>query len=403
MISGRNRFATTDRREAEVLLTARLAELERAKRLNPSPVAPVQSDVDAGILECFGPFARYTLNVYEAERRVSPRHLEDLRHRANVFSKFVGEHSRLRDITRRELRDYVVHLVERGLSEPSQRHYLNAVSLIFTRADEAELVPPNFNPVRSLKNKPQPSHGGAAFLEVEEAALLLDTAELLAQRHGGDFLLCHAALAAGLLTGGRRSEVMGLLVSDVNFEAETVSFEPRADRGLKNRGSSRTLPLWPQLAEVLRPFLNRREAEVISGSVLPSKFLFASLDGRTFVQDIGKTFSRVVSVAGLEGKFDGEAWRVLRRTYATARLQTTDGDKPVAEYLVERELGHGSGEMLRRVYGKVGRNRHRAEVVEYRVEQHAAKLTDAIAARDERLNKPAVHPAKLSQEPIATR
>ncbi len=196
---------------------------------------------------------------------------------------------------------------------------------------------------------------------------------------------------------------MGLLVSDVNFEAETVSFEPRADRGLKNRGSARTLPLWPQLAEILRPFLNRREAAVISGSVLPSKFLFASLDGMSFVQDIGKSFSRVATIAGLADKFDGEAWRVLRRTYATARLQTTDGDKPAAEYVVERELGHGSGEMLRRVYGKVGRNRQLAEAVEYRIQQHAAKLADAIAARDERLNNPLGHLNRPSEAAIATR
>ena len=402
MIAGRSRFATTDRSEAESVLTARLAELERAKRLNPTPAQAIPPIADVGILGRFGAFARYTLDVYAAEKRVSARHLVDLGHRVRVFAEFVGEHTRLQDITRRELRDYLVHLVQRGLSEPSQRHYLNAISLIYSRADEHEIVPPHFNPVRLLRNKPQPSAGGAAFLEIHEAALLIDTADKLAAIHGEDFAIARAALACGLLTGGRHWEVMGLLVTDISFESETLSFEPRADRALKNRGSARTIPLWPQLAATLRQFLNRREGLVTAGKAMPSKYLFAVLTGRSFVQDIGKSFARIPTVAGLAGKFDGEAWRVLRRTYATARLQTTDADKPIAEYVVERELGHGSGEMLRRVYGKVGRNRHRAEFVEYRVEQHAGILADAIAARDRRLGN-SVEIAAVAGGPIATR
>lgn len=39
--------------------------------------------------------------------------------------------------------------------------------------------------------------------------------------------------------------------------------------------------------------------------------------------------------------------------------------------------------MVRRVYGHLGEVRHRAEVVEYRVEQHAAKLRDRLAAVQE--------------------
>jgi hypothetical protein len=41
---------------------------------------------------------------------------------------------------------------------------------------------------------------------------------------------------------------------------------------------------------------------------------------------------------------------------------------------VGKELGHGGESMVRRVYGHLAQVRHRAEVVEYRVEQHFAKL-----------------------------
>ena len=46
----------------------------------------------------------------------------------------------------------------------------------------------------------------------------------------------------------------------------------------------------------------------------------------------------------------------------------------MSTYTVAREMGHGGEAMVRKVYGHLGQVRHRAEAVEYRVEQHAAKL-----------------------------
>ena len=66
--------------------------------------------------------------------------------------------------------------------------------------------------------------------------------------------------------------------------------------------------------------------------------------------------------------------KMFRHTYCAARLQTVDQGAPVSTYTVAREMGHGGEAMVRRVYGHLGQVRHRAEAVEYRVEQHAAKL-----------------------------
>ena len=51
---------------------------------------------------------------------------------------------------------------------------------------------------------------------------------------------------------------------------------------------------------------------------------------------------------------------------------------PVSIYTVARELGHGSDEMVKRIYAHLGDVRHRAEVVEYRVEQHLEQLGDRL-------------------------
>ncbi len=71
---------------------------------------------------------------------------------------------------------------------------------------------------------------------------------------------------------------------------------------------------------------------------------------------------------------------MLRHTYCAARLQTLDHGAPVSPFTVGRELGHGGDAMVRKVYGHLGEVRHRAAVVEYRVEQHRAKLSDRLEA-----------------------
>jgi integrase len=91
-----------------------------------------------------------------------------------------------------------------------------------------------------------------------------------------------------------------------------------------------------------------------------------------------KMFDKVASRAGWQA---GEIRsKMFRHTYCAARLQTLDHGAPVSIYTVGRELGHGGESMVRRVYGHLGTVRHRAEVVEYRVEQHRDKLGERLAA-----------------------
>jgi integrase len=84
------------------------------------------------------------------------------------------------------------------------------------------------------------------------------------------------------------------------------------------------------------------------------------------------TLDRVASRAGWKR---GEVRsKVFRHTYTSASLQTLGGSAPVSPFTVSRELGHGSGAMGEQVYSHLGTIRHRTEAVEYRIEQHRAKL-----------------------------
>jgi integrase len=72
--------------------------------------------------------------------------------------------------------------------------------------------------------------------------------------------------------------------------------------------------------------------------------------------------------------------RAMRHTYCDSRLQTLDGGAPVSLFTVAREMGHGGDSLVRRIYGHLGDVRHRADAVEYRVDQHAGALGERLLA-----------------------
>lgn len=260
------------------------------------------------------------------------------------------------------------------LSGGTVRHHLNALSNLYRRAQAEGYVTPGYNPVAALLEKPSAQHHEARWLEVHEAALLLETAKSYRPKRG-DLAVpyAHALLATFLLTGGRQKEVLGLEVEDVSFDRKTITFRPNQWRRLKTATSHRSVPLWPQLEESLREY-------VFGAAAPPGRLLFPSF--RTGHEAMLTDFRKLLdAVAGRAGWKPGEVRsKMFRHTYCAARLQTLDRGAPVSEFTVARELGHGGEAMVRRVYGHLGQVRQRTEVVEYRVEPYAAILGDRLAA-----------------------
>lgn len=164
------------------------------------------------------------------------------------------------------------------------------------------------------------------------------------------------------------SEALGLELDDVSFDRKTVTFRPNRWRGLKNRTSHRVVPLWPQLEGILRPFVFGKR--ILEGG----RLLFPSLatGKEAMLREPRKLLDRVAVRGGWEA--GAIRSKMFRHTYCSARLQTLDHGAPVSLFTVSRELGHGSEEMVRRVYAHLGTLRHRSEVVEYRIDQHRETL-----------------------------
>ena len=182
----------------------------------------------------------------------------------------------------------------------------------------------------------------------------------------------HRASASDVVTGGRYREVLGLELDDVSFDRKTVTFRPNDWRRLKTQTSWRVVPLWPQLETILRVWVFGPRLE------LGGRLLFPSLASgeEAPLRETRRLLDRVAKRVGWKA---GEIrHRLFRHTYCAARLQTLDHGAPVSLYTVSRELGHGSEEMVRRVYAHLGTVRHRSQVVEFRAEQHFERLGDQL-------------------------
>jgi integrase len=370
-------LATTDPDIAVQLVARRLEELEGHRRRR---ALTGRSDTVT-----LGMYARDYLIAKKRAGKVTDGWIaacQDFLERAVAF---FGVDRPLEQIRVSDVRAWAAHIqtlkgkTGRKLGSETARRHLFALSNLYRFAQEDELVPPGFNPVAALSEKPPCGHREAVWLEVPDAAILLESARRLlpVQTPGLDPIgadMAYPLVATFLLTGGRRAEVLGLELDDISFDRKTVTFRPNKWRRLKNTRSRRVVPMWPQLEEILRAWVFGRRLEMPGRLLFPS---FATGEEARFVE-IRKVLDRVAKRGGWQR---GEFYtRALRHSYCAARLQTLDHGAPVTPYTVSREMGHGSLDMVERVYAHLGTIRHRSEVVEYRVEQHAEKLRDRLQA-----------------------
>ena len=364
------------------LFTAKLTELQDKRRGRAG--APQQRTTRIAVL------ARDHLVAKRKAGRTSYAHLSDLENRLETAIKYFGTDRDPRTIEPKEVGAWAEALADGGRRKPGTvRHYLMALSGLFGRAQEGLYVMPGYNPVGALQEKPSGwRRGEAAFLEVHEAALLLEAARVLTDQHRGSNSTpgLHAIVATLLLTGGRASEVMGLDVEDVSFDRGLVYIRPNAHRGLKTQTSIRTVPLWPQLREILQEWMFGGEQPRTSGLLFP-----AANGGRA--HDLRKSLDEMAALSRME---PGEVrTRRFRHTYCSARLQTVqrilkpggDPTEPsawehieVSKFQVQKEMGHGGAQLVDRIYGHAARNPYRSDVVEYRIEQHRETLGERLTA-----------------------
>jgi integrase len=366
--------ATSDREVAEKLLADRINELIAQRNQTDR----FDSGVDKRDVPRLKAFAASHLVAKAKAGKVAENWLERTEARLRLAVEFFGSDRALATIEVPDVQAWLDWLQERPgrrgnqvLSGGALRHYVNAMSNLYRRAQAERVVPPGYNPVAAMLEKPTAKREEAHWLEVHEAALLLESARTYqptnpwtpqngkpAERDP-TIPFMYALIATFMLTGGRKAEVLGLEVADINFARNTVTFRPHDHRRLKTVTSHRTIPLQPQLKDILRAHI--REMGIVGGLLFPSP-----LQDGAMIVELRKQLDGVAERAGWKA---GEIrTKAFRHTYCAARLQTLDGGAPISPFTVAREMGHGGMALVNRVYGHLGTVRHRSEHVEYRPE-----------------------------------
>jgi integrase len=423
LVPAGERFATIDPDVATQLAAERLQELETARRRRAFHGG-------RAVETQLGAFAQLHLVAKKKGGKVTDEWLELVELALERAVAFFGAERELDTIRVSDIRGWIAWLGafttprKQRLGAGTIRHHLNALSNLYRRAQEEEVVLPGYNPVAALMEKPAGARREAHWIEIHDAALILEAARQLrpiggtaldveamarlraeweagqypSKRAAGgaygisdvvvgrilrgeqlptpptdDAVHAHVLLALFLLTGCRFREVAGLELDDVSFDRRTITVRPNRWRGLKTHTSHRVIPLWPQLEAVLRAWVFGPRLDRGGTLLVPS---WGARGEERWLRDIHRLLDRVAKRAGLAaGELRSKAFR---HTYCAARLQTLDRGAPVSLYTVSRELGHGSEEMVRRVYSHLGDVRHRSEVVEYRIEQHLERLGDRL-------------------------
>jgi integrase len=375
LVASGERAATTDPDVATQLAAERLQELETARR---------QRAFHGGraVETQLGAFARLHLIAKKKAGKVTDEWLALAELSLNRAIAYFGAEREMDTLRVSDVRGWLGWLEafttprKRRLGAGTVRHHLNALSNLYRRAQEEEVVIPGYNPVAALMEQPAGPRREARWIEIHDAALILEAARqmrplggttldseaiarLRAEWAGGRYPSKHAAAAAYgvsdvvigrilrgevqaaaaidaaatahvlvaifLLTGSRFREVAGLELDDVSFDRKTITVRPNRWRGLKTRTSHRVIPLWPQLEAILRAWVFGPRLERGGSLLVPS---WSTRGEERRLRDIHRMLDRVAKRAGLgAGELRSKAFR---HTYCAARLQTLDRGAPVS-------------------------------------------------------------------------
>jgi len=377
---------TKDRQEAEELCKELLSDLEAKAHAKGLYQEHEVMDLGKGVRDFL---------VWKAEYSdVRDRTLEEDERALTDAIGFFGADRPLHSIRPRDVELWLAHLRQtvrpkRGkvVAPATLRNRIKPLSGLYTWAQYCDMV--EHNPVRALAGpvKPRAQSAEAKFLQPEDVALALEAVRRLPAK---DMPHQHALVSTFALTGGRRREVFGVEVGDVDVDKKTLTFRPNQWRELKTAKSHRVVTLWPQLRTVLKAWLKKRPP----GGVLlfPSTHpRVRSMEEERMYRDVRTLCDRLNEVLGWSPAraLDPEriSAKVFRNSYAAARLQTLDRGMPVSMYTVARELGHGSLDMLDRIYGHLGKVSHRKELVEFRLRHYQKALDNKLMALDEKLRE----------------
>jgi integrase len=177
------------------------------------------------------------------------------------------------------------------------------------------------NPFAAVKMSTPPQR--ERFLSREEAGRLLEALDAVEADKTVNPVFCDA-IRLLLLTGARKTEILGLKWSEVNTERKSLLLPPERTKAGGQNGERRIM-LSPAALEILK---SRRPDK---GK--PEKFVFPAIRGEGHVIGVRRAFAK----ACVKAKLEGVRIHDLRHSFASFAI--ADG---ASLFLVGKLLGHAS-------------------------------------------------------------
>nr|WP_321434776.1 site-specific integrase [uncultured Campylobacter sp.] len=244
--------------------------------------------------------------------------------------------TRLKDFASLEINDIKPSFIRLWLasiddvSNKSKKHYISALSGIFTLALQDEVI--NRNPITFLKSLQHTSPRIEPFSNDEVTEILAES-----KKYSQNFQIF---VRLGFFTGMRTGEIIALKLKDIDLVSDIISINSTRSRfgegTPKTAKSMRKVPILKNLRQTLCEFIDSRK--FFSGYLLENQYHKPYRDSQIF-QDI---WSKILADLGIKYRRP----YTMRHTYATFML-TNNYVTPVK---LAALLGHSTPKMIYNVY-----------------------------------------------------